>query len=127
MNMNLPSNPKDIFHISDATYTELSAEEAQEDTKKDAEIEKWETTETDANKAIPTAGGNEKHGISVANMKEAATDAAGKLDFRNVTTNLQSALQSSARFVLPGGQQFFYKNPIFNNNGDLIVEARYKS
>ena len=45
------------------------------------------------------------------------------LDFENMTKNLQTALQSSARFVLPGGKQFFYKNPVFNNYGDLMIEA----
>ena len=122
--MNLPSNTKEIFHISDATY--FFAEEVQEDTQDDAEPKKWETAEGEG-KPISTAGGNDKKRININDMKEAANDASGNLDFQSVTTNLQSALQSLARFVLPGGQQFFYKNPLFNNNGDLMVEARYKS
>lgn len=39
---------------------------------------------------------------------------------------LQKNLNSAARFVVPGGGSLSYKNPMFNDNGDLLVEVSYK-
>ena len=39
---------------------------------------------------------------------------------------LQEDLANSARFVIPGGGAFRYDRPIFNNNGDLMIEASYQ-
>ncbi|PKY06357.1 hypothetical protein P168DRAFT_279802 [Aspergillus campestris IBT 28561] len=66
-------------------------------------------------------------GMVVPDLKSAAEDAITKVDFNTVTTTLQNSLKSSARFVLPGGRVFHYKDPIFNDNGDLLVEGFYKN
>ena len=39
---------------------------------------------------------------------------------------LQEDLANSARFVIPGGGTFRYDKPIFNDNGDLMIEASYQ-
>lgn len=39
---------------------------------------------------------------------------------------LQEDLANSARFVIPGGGTFIYDNPIFNDNGDLMIAASYQ-
>lgn len=89
---------------------------------------KWDACE-DIVKPLPAslADGQGLRSIHVPDMKTAAADAVGRMSFESMTTNLQSALHNAARFVLPGGPQFFYKIPIFNNNGDLMSEAKYKS
>ena len=38
---------------------------------------------------------------------------------------LRKDLTNSARFVIPGGGTFSYKDPIFNNEGDLMIAASY--
>lgn len=38
---------------------------------------------------------------------------------------LQTALEKTARFVLPGAGVFLYKNPIFNNHGDFLCDVEY--
>ncbi|CAP79540.1 hypothetical protein DTO013E5_9688 [Penicillium roqueforti] len=117
LNMNLPANPKDIFHTTALTKPFATEAEETQDEAEPAENEPAEST--------PKTGKTGK--ISVHDMTEAANDAAAKLDFKSVTSNLQTALENSARFVLPGGRQFFYNNAVFGNNGDLLVEAKYKS
>jgi hypothetical protein len=42
-----------------------------------------------------------------------------------VAQDVQTKLATTARFVVPGGGTFFYKDPIFNNNGDVMIESRY--
>ncbi|KAK9437401.1 hypothetical protein VB005_08390 [Metarhizium brunneum] len=127
LNMNLPQTPKDIFKITQVMSPWGAA--AQQDSSDDTEPEpeRWETAEGDEDKIIPEAKAEEKKSINVKNIMEAANIAAGQLDFQSMTTNLQSALLNSARFVISGGRDFYHKNPVFNNNGDLLVEARYKS
>jgi hypothetical protein len=46
--------------------------------------------------------------------------------FREIETQLQKDLNNSARFVVPGQGTFKYKNPMFNDNGDLFIEVSYK-
>ncbi|KAL2821454.1 hypothetical protein BDW59DRAFT_164189 [Aspergillus cavernicola] len=45
---------------------------------------------------------------------------------RAVEAQLQKDLNNSARFVVPGQGTFHYKNPMFNDNGDLLIEVDYK-
>lgn len=40
--------------------------------------------------------------------------------------NLEKAFKSSGRFIYPGNGQLDFKNPMFNNNGDLLSEIHYK-
>jgi hypothetical protein len=102
MTLQLPPNPKDLFKIKYGP----SFIQAQSD---------------------DSAAPEPSSGIKVDDLKQAAQDAVKNINFRSVTDNLRDALKTSARFVLSGGKEFFYNNPIFNNNGDLLVEAKYKS
>lgn len=45
--------------------------------------------------------------------------------FGEAEKSLESDLNTSARFVIPGKGSLAYENPIFNNNGDLMIEANY--
>lgn len=47
------------------------------------------------------------------------------IPLKQVAKELEAALSSTARFVVPGGGTFFYKDPIFNNNRDVMIEAEY--
>ena len=48
------------------------------------------------------------------------------LDWAAFATWVKNGLNGQNRFVFPGGQQFFFKNPQFNKEGDLLVELTYK-
>ncbi|KAI0007532.1 hypothetical protein F4779DRAFT_501814 [Xylariaceae sp. FL0662B] len=54
-------------------------------------------------------------------------DHMKNLPLRDVETKLQNDLNSAARFVAPGGGTFTYQNPMFNDNGDLLIEVGYKA
>ncbi|KZF24923.1 hypothetical protein L228DRAFT_280214 [Xylona heveae TC161] len=58
-------------------------------------------------------------------LKERMQSAITVAPLWEAARELQTALSSTARFVVPGGGTFFYKNPIFNNNGDVMIEAQY--
>ncbi|KAF7586254.1 hypothetical protein BBP40_009191 [Aspergillus hancockii] len=45
---------------------------------------------------------------------------------KTTEAQLQNDLNSSARFVVPGQGTFRYSNPMFNDNGDLLIEVDYK-
>ena len=47
---------------------------------------------------------------------------------KGVVDSLETSLQGiNARFVSPGGGVFFFKNPQFNNEGDLLADITYKT
>lgn len=48
-----------------------------------------------------------------------------KTPLLDVAKELEKNLASASRFVVPGGGTFFYKDPIFNSNGDVLIEAKY--
>ncbi|KAF7585360.1 hypothetical protein BBP40_011116 [Aspergillus hancockii] len=50
----------------------------------------------------------------------------GNFPLADVEAELQKNLNGAARFVVPGGGSFSYKNPMFNDNGDLFVEVSYQ-
>ena len=58
-------------------------------------------------------------------LKETLATAIDASPLQQVAEELQTTLSSTARFVIPGGGTFFYKDPIFNNNGDVMIEAQY--
>ncbi|KAF8243632.1 hypothetical protein K440DRAFT_561107, partial [Wilcoxina mikolae CBS 423.85] len=58
-------------------------------------------------------------------LKTYLVDGLNNAPFAQAEEQLQNALRSTARFVVPGGGTFFYKNPIFNDNGDLLIEIGY--
>lgn len=45
--------------------------------------------------------------------------------FEKMINKLRTALKDTFRFVLPSSGTLFYKDPIFNDGGDLLVEVRY--
>ncbi|OJJ75795.1 hypothetical protein ASPBRDRAFT_38097 [Aspergillus brasiliensis CBS 101740] len=45
--------------------------------------------------------------------------------FGEAEKSLEGDLNNSARFVIPGKGSLEYKNPIFNSNGDMMIEADY--
>jgi hypothetical protein len=47
------------------------------------------------------------------------------LSFGDAEEAPEKDLNSFARFVIPGNASLSYQNPIFNNNGDLVIEAKY--
>lgn len=58
-------------------------------------------------------------------LKDLETHLAN-LPLKDAVKKLQSALHNSARFVVPGVGSLRYKNPIFNKNGDLMIQVDYK-
>ncbi|RHZ58240.1 uncharacterized protein CDV56_106126 [Aspergillus thermomutatus] len=52
-------------------------------------------------------------------------DALVQIPLLDVATQLQTNLTGASRFVIPGGGTFFYKDPIFSESGDLLIEAKY--
>ncbi|OGE46921.1 hypothetical protein PENARI_c089G01865 [Penicillium arizonense] len=61
----------------------------------------------------------------IKKIKEAVDDAVKNLNFKPLSHDLKSALGSTSRYVLSGGRNFLYKDPIFGNKGDMLVEAQY--
>ncbi|PGH11685.1 hypothetical protein AJ79_04708 [Helicocarpus griseus UAMH5409] len=51
--------------------------------------------------------------------------AVSKIPIQDIAQELRTALTKSAKFTVPGGGTFLYKNPIFSNNGDLLIETQY--
>ena len=49
----------------------------------------------------------------------------GDADVRRTADDLKDALSSTGGFVVPGGGTFFYKDPIFSKNRDLLISAEY--
>jgi hypothetical protein len=58
-------------------------------------------------------------------LKNGLVEDLTKTPLLDIAEQLQSNLSSASRFVVPGGGTFFYKDPIFNNNGDVLIEAEY--
>lgn len=46
-------------------------------------------------------------------------------NIRGPAENLQHQLNGTAKFVFPGAGTMLYKNPVFNNEHDVLVEAHY--
>ncbi|PYH73601.1 uncharacterized protein BO88DRAFT_449471 [Aspergillus vadensis CBS 113365] len=62
-----------------------------------------------------------RQGALQDNLKEALKNSA----LQSVEEALQTNLNSTARFVVPGQGTFSYKDPVFNDNGDLLIEVGY--
>lgn len=58
----------------------------------------------------------------VKNLKSALQNSA----LQSVANELQRNLDNAARFVVPGLGVFKYKDPVFNNNGDLFISVEYQ-
>ncbi|KAI9927079.1 hypothetical protein MW887_003462 [Aspergillus wentii] len=59
-------------------------------------------------------------------MKTQLEDSLAKAPLHDIAAKLQTDLNNSARFVVPGKGTFKYQNPVFNNNGDVMIEVGYK-
>ncbi len=71
--------------------------------------------------------GDHLRGISTSNIKE-ELQLALKTKVSGLKAHVQQikdALKDQC-FVLSGGGYFFQRNPIFTENGDLLVELEYK-
>lgn len=53
-------------------------------------------------------------------------DHLANLHLKDDMDNLQTALRNTARFVVPGVGSLRYKDPVFNNNGDLMIQVDYR-
>ncbi|KAI1349750.1 hypothetical protein F5Y01DRAFT_316421 [Xylaria sp. FL0043] len=62
----------------------------------------------------------------VDGLKDKVKNTINNAKFGEKASMLQNDLRSSSRFVVPGGGVFLYKSPVFNNAGDLMIEASYK-
>lgn len=62
-------------------------------------------------------------------MEELSNGIAAKVmdrsSIREVANELQTALKGTGKFVFPGAGTFLYKNPVYNNELDLLVETNY--
>lgn len=62
-------------------------------------------------------------------MAQVADEVAGHVEdrtsIREVANELQNALKGTGKFVFPGAGTFLYKNPMYNNELDLLVETSY--
>lgn len=56
------------------------------------------------------------------NLKSALQNSA----LQSVANELQKNLDNAARFVVPGLGVFKYKDPMFNNSGDLFILVEYQ-
>ena len=58
----------------------------------------------------------------VDNLKSALRNSA----LQSVADELQKNLDNAARFVVPGLGVFKYKDPMFNDSGDLFISVEYQ-
>jgi hypothetical protein len=56
-------------------------------------------------------------------MRNAYTTASK--NFGSIVESLKDSLKNQERFVLPASGVYFFKNPIFNNSGDLLCELEW--
>jgi hypothetical protein len=72
-----------------------------------------------------TSGGD---WFSLAKLDNCSAQFAEFLSTYNISSTagtLQGLLNKTAKFFLPGAGNLFYKNPVFNNESDILVEASY--
>ncbi|RPB13101.1 hypothetical protein P167DRAFT_143742 [Morchella conica CCBAS932] len=65
------------------------------------------------------------HKNEASNLCESLKAHVWKMDLEDMKKQLQSALGGTAKFILPGADNFLFKNAIFNNNGDVLLELGY--
>jgi len=44
-----------------------------------------------------------------------------------IRTDQAKVLNSQSQYVFPGGGEFFMKNPVYNRNGDLVVDLNFET
>jgi len=63
---------------------------------------------------------------SIQNMANGiVSQFRGDSSLKATATTLSEMLKNTGGFVVPGGGTFFYKNPVFNNSKDLLINAEY--
>ncbi|KAI9648027.1 hypothetical protein NHQ30_002655 [Ciborinia camelliae] len=73
-----------------------------------------------------SAGWSEISSDAQKSLQNSLIKSVQNIKFGDAQQALQNELDNAARFVAPGGGTFTYKNPQFNNNGDLMIEASYQ-
>ncbi|KAJ1547480.1 hypothetical protein HK096_002709 [Nowakowskiella sp. JEL0078] len=68
---------------------------------------------------ITFSSGFDKATIELQNNLES------KIDIDNITKTIKNTLNGQNKFVFPGGGTFSMKNPLFNDESDLLVELTY--
>lgn len=58
-------------------------------------------------------------------LQDRVVERFQQVSFDDAEKCLEKDLNTSARFVIPGNASLSYENPIFNTNGDLMIEANY--
>lgn len=58
-------------------------------------------------------------------LKGYLSDSISRAPFAQAQRELETALRSTARFVLPGAKTFFYKNAMYNKHGDALLQLEY--
>jgi hypothetical protein len=72
------------------------------------------------------SGGNwASAGESLSGCAEQVQSWLGTWNIRGPAQTLANLLNGTAKFFLPGAGTLLYKNPVFNNENDLLVEAHY--
>ncbi|KAG6040395.1 hypothetical protein E4U41_000679 [Claviceps citrina] len=74
-----------------------------------------------------TAGNDHLDGVrgQLRELQDKLVQQFQQVSFGDAEKSLETDLNTSARFVIPGNGSVSYKNPIFNNSGDLMIEANY--
>ncbi|TFK81377.1 hypothetical protein K466DRAFT_667154 [Polyporus arcularius HHB13444] len=58
-----------------------------------------------------------------ANAKDHLDGVMGKI---NLVHDVAEAFKNHSQFVFPGGGEFFMKDPVFNDDGDVVIGLTYK-
>ncbi|KAI9925305.1 hypothetical protein ASPWEDRAFT_45751 [Aspergillus wentii DTO 134E9] len=77
--------------------------------------------------------GDEAYGITRESVEKRQSKVVDDLKatlksspFKEIKEKLQDNLNSTARFVVPGLGTFRYKDPVFNDKGDLFIQVAYQ-
>lgn len=65
------------------------------------------------------------HKKDARNLCEALKQNIWNIDLEEMKKQLQSALAGTAKFILPGANNFLFKNTVFNNHRDVLLELGY--
>ncbi|KAI0548371.1 hypothetical protein F4679DRAFT_321897 [Xylaria curta] len=74
-----------------------------------------------------TGGFNKLDSVKASNqsLQDDLVQQFRDISFGDVEKNLENDLNTTARFVIPGNASLSYEKPVFNDNGDLMIEANY--
>lgn len=74
-----------------------------------------------------TAGLNHLDSIEDSNqrLQDNFVQQFRNISFGDVEKSLEKDLNTTARFVIPSNASLSYEKPVFNYDGDLMIEANY--